>query len=227
MRLADVRVKVCGLTQSADVAAAVEHGAWAVGFVVWPASPRAVTISHVRELAAQVPEGVKRVGVLVNPALDDVRRLRDETQLTTIQLHGDEDVTPFLSLGVEVIKAVALRSDADVERAAALPAEVTVLVDGHDPVRRGGTGERADWTRAAILSRRRPVILAGGLHADNVTDAIEQVAPWGIDISSGLEGVPGIKDPAKIERFFALLKVDTYGTGGLQPRVVSRKVGKS
>jgi len=99
-----------------------------------------------------------------------------------------------------------LETDADVERAAALPAEVTVLVDAHDPIRRGGTGERADWNRAAALSRRRPVILAGGLRADNVEEAVAQVSPWAIDVSSGLETEPGVKDHAKIDRFFAMLR---------------------
>jgi phosphoribosylanthranilate isomerase len=204
--MADTRVKICGLTLKADVAAAVERGAWAVGFVVWSASPRSVALSALRDLMADIPASVKRVGVVVNPALDDVRRLRDEAELTTVQLHGDEDVTPFLTLGIEVIKAVSLDTDADVERAAALPAAVTVLVDAHDPVRRGGTGQRADWTRAAALSRRRPVILAGGLRAENIQDAIAQVAPWGIDVSSGVETGPGIKDHAKIGALFASLR---------------------
>ena len=199
-------VKVCGLTRRDDVAAAVGQGAWAVGFVMWPGSPRSVTLSQLRALTTDVPAGVKRVAVVVNPHVEDVRRWRDEAALTTIQLHGGEDVEPFLSLGMDVFKAVSLESDADVERAAALPSEVTVLIDAHDPVRRGGTGERADWARAAALSRRRRVILAGGLRAENVQDAIAQVNPWGIDVSSGLESAPGIKDIAKIQTFFARLK---------------------
>jgi len=99
---AEPRVKVCGLTRSADVAAAVAQGAWAVGFVLWPGSPRAITLSRLRELAADVPARIKRVGVVVNPTMEDVRRLRDEAGLTTLQLHGGEDVAPFLSLGMEV-----------------------------------------------------------------------------------------------------------------------------
>ena len=169
-------------------------------------SPRSVTLSQLRELTTDVPEGVKRVAVVVNPGVEDVRRWRDEAGLTTLQLHGGEDVGPFLSLGMDVFKAVSLETDNDVERAAQLPAEVTVLVDAHDPVRHGGTGERADWTRAAALSRLRPVILAGGLRAENVQDAIVQVTPWAVDVSSGLEREPGIKDHAKMDRFFASLR---------------------
>ncbi|HUR21705.1 MAG TPA: phosphoribosylanthranilate isomerase [Vicinamibacterales bacterium] len=206
--MAAIHVKVCGLTRTEDVAAAVTRGAWAVGFVVWPGSPRFVTLSKLRDLTADVPAGVKRVGVAVNPDLDDVRRWRDEAGVTTLQLHGGEDVAPFLSLGMDIFKAVSLEADDDVERAAALPAEVTVLVDAHDPVRLGGTGNRADWARAATLSRRRPVILAGGLRAENVEEAIVQVSPWAIDVSSGLESEPGIKDHAKLARFFAMLRAD-------------------
>jgi phosphoribosylanthranilate isomerase len=200
------RVKICGLTRKADIAAAVSLGAWGVGFVVWPDSPRFVSLSQLRELTADVPPSVRRVAVAVNPTMEEVRKLRDAGGLTTLQLHGEEDVTPFLSLGVDVIRAVSLKTDADVEFAAALPAAVMVLVDAHDPVRRGGSGRCADWARAAALSRRRPVILAGGLRADNVRDAIGQVSPWGIDVSSGLESEPGIKDHAKLEHFFATLR---------------------
>ena len=210
--MTNTHVKVCGLTRRVDVAAAVGQGVWAVGFVMWPGSPRSVTLSQLRALTTDVPAGVKRVAVVVNPDEDDVKRWRDEAGLTTLQLHGGEEVAPFLSLGMDVLKAVSLESEADVERAAALPAEVMVLVDAHDPVRRGGTGERADWIRAAALSRRRPVILAGGLRAENVQDAIAQVNPWGIDVSSGLESAPGIKDITKLENFFALLR--SHGTPG-------------
>lgn len=204
--MSSVRVKVCGLTRKQDVEAAVAAGAWAVGVVVWSGSPRSVTAEQVRDLLADVPGHVKRVAVLVNATVQDARRLSDETGVTAVQLHGDEDVEPFLSLGVDVIKAVSLGSEADVERAGALPAEVTVLVDAHDPVRRGGTGLRADWEFASALAVRRPIILAGGLRAENVAGAMTQVRPWAIDVSSGLESAPGIKDGAKITEFFRTLR---------------------
>ena len=209
------RVKVCGLTRAEDVAAAVAAGAWALGFVVWPGSPRAVTMSGLRALTAEVPHGIKRVAVVVNATPDEVQVLR-QAGVTTVQLHGGEDVEGFLALGVDVMKAVSLESDADIERAAALPAEVTVLVDAHDPVKRGGTGVRADWSRAAQLAKRRRVILAGGLRVENVREAIAQVNPWGVDVSSGLEAEPGVKDHAKLQRFFEA--ITSFGAPGLQPR---------
>jgi phosphoribosylanthranilate isomerase len=206
VNVAEVRVKVCGLTRREDVAAAVAAGAWALGFVVWPGSPRAVALDRLRELTAEVPSHIKRVAVVVNGTADDVRRLRKEAAITTVQLHGGEDVEPFLNLGVDVIKAVSLESEADIDRAAALPVGVTILVDAHDPVRRGGTGERADWRRATALAMRRPVILAGGLRPENVRDAIVEVSPWAVDVSSGLEAGPGMKDHAKLTRFFEAVR---------------------
>ncbi len=197
------RVKICGLTRKDDVAAAVAAGAWAVGFVCWSGSPRAVTRTQLRELTADIPPNVRRVAVVVNASVDEVARLRDEAGFTAVQLHGDDDPLVFLSLGLDVIKAVSLDSDAALEFAAALPEEVIVLVDAHDPLRRGGTGERADWERAGDLAARRPIILAGGLRPDNIRQAIAQVAPWAVDVSSGVESSPGIKDAALIRALVA------------------------
>jgi phosphoribosylanthranilate isomerase len=196
------RIKICGLTRVDDVAAAVAAGAWAVGFVLWPGSPRAVTPEQVRRLTDGVPKHVRRVGVTVNASVEEVLRWRDAAGLTTIQLHGDEDPAPFLAAGLDLIKAVSLQDEADVLRAAALPPEVQVLVDAHDPTRRGGTGERADWTLARTLAGQRPVLLAGGLRPGNVPEAIRVVAPWGIDVSSGVERAPGIKDHEAITALF-------------------------
>lgn len=206
-------VKICGLTRKADVDAAVAQGAWALGFVMWPGSPRAVSASQVRALTLGVSPSVRRTAVVVDPTVDEARKLRDEAGLTTLQLHGSEDPASFLDLGMEVFKAVSLQNDADVGLAAALPSDVVVLVDAHDPSRRGGTGQRADWTRAAALAMRRPILLAGGLDAENVRDAIAQVSPWGVDVSSGVETLPGIKDAAKLEAFFAAARPRPSGPG--------------
>lgn len=197
------RVKICGLTRKDDVAAAVAAGAWAVGFVCWSGSPRAITPAQLRELVAEVPSSVRRVAVVVNASMEEVAQLRDEAGLSTVQLHGEEDPLKFLSLGLEVIKAVSLDSETAIEHAAALPEEVIVLVDAHDPARRGGTGERADWARAADLAARRPIILAGGLRPDNIRQAIERVSPWAVDVSSGVESSPGIKELALIRALVA------------------------
>lgn len=196
-----LRIKICGLTRREDVVAAVEAGAWAVGCVLWPGSARAVTPAQARVLMDDVPPEVRRVGVVVNASLDEALRWRDEAGLTTIQLHGDEDVTAFVDAGLDIIRAVSLETEADLERASGLPARVLVLVDAHEPVQRGGTGQRANWTHAAALAKRRPILLAGGLRPGTVADAISAVTPWGVDVSSGVEAAPGIKDPALMSAF--------------------------
>lgn len=200
--MAALRIKICGLTRRQDVAAAVHAGAWAVGCVLWPGSPRAVTPAQARDLMQDVPSHVKRVGVVVNASVDDAREWCQAAGLTTVQLHGDEDPAPFLAAGLDVIKAVSLQTDADIERAAAQPDGVLVLVDARDVVQRGGTGQRADWTRAAALAARRPVVLAGGLRPSNIGEAIAGVGPWAVDVSSGVESSPGIKDSALIGALF-------------------------
>ncbi|MEZ5317080.1 MAG: phosphoribosylanthranilate isomerase [Vicinamibacterales bacterium] len=181
------RVKICGLTRREDVEAAVAAGADALGFICWPNSPRFVPPRAVRALAADLPALVARVGVFVGAPPDEVRDTVGAAGLAAVQLHGDEAVGDYAVVGRPLIRAVSLLTDEDVARAVELPAAVTVLVDAHDPARRGGTGTRADWRRAAALARRRPILLAGGLGPENVAEALHEVRPWGIDVSSGVE----------------------------------------
>ncbi len=197
------RVKICGITRAEDAAEAIAAGADALGFVLWPGSPRAMTA----ERAAAIPTGafVARVGVFVNASAGDVKRAVTEARLSAVQLHGDESALEYSNVGAPVIKAVALESNADVERTLALPAAVTVLIDTSDSVKRGGTGRNANWELARRVSEARPVILAGGLSASNVADAIEAVRPWGIDVSSGVEVSPGIKSGERLRELFAAL----------------------
>jgi len=198
-------VKVCGFTRKADVDAAVAAGADAVGFVLWPASPRAVTPDHVATLAADVPPNVWKVGVFVDATPDVVSHAIATAGLTAIQLHGQEDVRQFLDLGVQVIKAAAPRNADDVQALRALPPRVLVLIDAHDPVHHGGTGRTADWATAAHVAAVRPILLAGGLNASNAAAAMAAVHPWGLDVSSGVEVSPGIKDPSRIQDFMSTL----------------------
>jgi len=198
-------VKVCGLTRRSDVDAAVAAGAHAIGFVLWPGSPRAVTPEHVATLTVDVPADVWKVGVFVDAARDVVARAITTAGLTAIQLHGQEDVRDFLHLGVQVIKSAAPRTDEDVQTVLALPLDVLVLIDAHDPVQHGGTGRTADWSTAAKVAAARPMLLAGGLTASNVAAAVSAVHPWGLDVSSGLETSPGIKDPLRMQDFMTTL----------------------
>src|SRR5262249_6054722 len=149
---------------------AVELGADALGFICWQGSPRQVNASAIRDITADVPAFIARVGVFVNATLDEILRVVDEAALDVVQLHGDETVGPYLEVPARLVKAMSIASDDDLRRAEVLPSEVTLLVDAADPISRGGTGRVADWTRAAALARRRPVILAGGLSSMNVRE---------------------------------------------------------
>jgi phosphoribosylanthranilate isomerase len=195
------RIKFCGLRRQEDVDAAVAAGADALGFVLWAGSPRAATAAEVAGLRSPAP--VPRVGVLVNASLDEARAAMAVAALQAVQLHGDEDARAYASLGVPIIRAVGLKDERDVRAALALPTSVTVLVDGAAGAARGGTGTRANWELAAEVARRRPVILAGGLTPGNVKDAVTAVRPWGVDVSSGVESAPGVKDHAKLRAFAA------------------------
>jgi phosphoribosylanthranilate isomerase len=195
-------VKICGITRLADAQAAVAHGAAAIGFVFWPESPRFVDPYRARQIAAHLPPFVSTVGVFVNQPAEYIDGVANVVPLAVIQLHGDEPPSFAASLSRPVFKAV---SRLDLEAASAWPAHVTLLVDAHDRTKRGGTGMKADWAAAAALARRRPVFLAGGLTAWNVADAVAQVRPFGIDVSSGVESSPGIKDAQRMAALFAAL----------------------
>jgi phosphoribosylanthranilate isomerase len=133
----------------------------------------------------------------VNQPADYVNGVATLARLNAVQLHGDEDVTFAAGITRPAIKSVTAAS-----QAAAWPRRITLLVDVHDPVRRGGTGSTADWAAARTLARTRRVLLAGGLTAENVAEAIARVQPFGIDVSSGVEAAPGIKDATRLKAFF-------------------------
>jgi len=194
-------VKICGITALEDAEAAVEQGADAVGFILWPESPRFVQPDRVRAIADALPAAVLKVGVFVNQPARHVNEVVSRSGLTHVQLHGDETPSFAASLTRPVIKATSLA--AGPPAIDAWPAETMWLVDAHDPIRRGGTGKPADWSAAAGLARQRPVWLAGGLTPENVVYAVERVRPFGIDVSSGVERTPGVKDHGKLKALFA------------------------
>ena len=197
------RVKVCGIRRIEDASLAVELGASALGFIFWPSSPRFVEPDRARDIVASLPALVGAVGVFVDQPPDFVAEVARALKLSLVQLQGREAVDEYLSLGLRVVKAVAVTDRFDPASVDALPPAVTVLLDAHDPIRRGGTGRTIDWAVAATVSRRRPIILSGGLTAANVGAAIARVQPHMIDVSSGVESAPGQKDPDKLREFFA------------------------
>jgi len=198
------RVKICGITRPQDAALAVELGADAIGFVLWAASPRAVTAAKAGAIDT-TGAFAARVGVFVNASADEIAEAVRVARLGAVQLHGDEDAAEYSKVGAPLIKAVTLADSDDVAKTLGLPAEITVLVDASDATKRGGTGRLADWSLAKAVSDARPVILAGGLSASNVGDAIRAVRPWGIDVSSGVEHAPGVKSRERMRELFAAL----------------------
>jgi phosphoribosylanthranilate isomerase len=197
-------VKICGITRPQDAERAVALGATAIGFVFWPSSPRRIGVEEARAITRSLPTSVLAVGVFVDAPPEEIEATTARVGLGAVQLHGSEPPSLARELSARVIKAVALGSaEADVEVEAWTG--TTLLLDAHDPARRGGTGRVIDWTRAAEIARRHEVILAGGLTADNVADAVRQVRPAGIDVSSGVEQSAGVKDPAKLAALFSAL----------------------
>jgi phosphoribosylanthranilate isomerase len=196
-------VKVCGVTRIEDAAAACELGAAAVGFIFWPESPRFIDPYRARAIVRTLPPFVTPVGVFVNQPPDYVNGVASLVHLGAVQLHGDEDAEYIARINRPVIKAV---SNGTADAARTWSRETMLLVDAHDPERRGGTGATADWDAAARLARSRRVLLAGGLTAENVRDALARVRPFGVDVSSGVESAPGIKDRDRMEAFFRIVR---------------------
>ena len=181
---------------------AAELGAAAIGFVFWPASPRFIDPYRARPIVRALPPFVTTVGVFVDQPVDYVLGVAGLLNLGAIQLHGGESVDEYARGSFRLIKAVAVEGQFRSDALEELPADVTVLLDTHDPVRRGGTGRTIDWTRATAAARQRRIILSGGLNADNAAEAVRIVRPYAIDLSSGVESAPGVKDPARLRALF-------------------------
>jgi len=195
-----VRVKICGLTRSQDVATAVAAGADALGFVFVPASPRCLEAETAQSLCAQVPAFVCRVGLFLNQDAGAVRSVLKQVPLSLLQFHGDEAPAYCRQFGLPYIKAIRVQSANSLAAAEAeFPDAAGILADSHPPGGLGGTGQPLDWSR--ICAGRLPLILAGGLTPSNVAEAIRLVRPWAVDVSSGVETSPGIKDAIAIRKF--------------------------
>lgn len=193
-------MKFCGMTRVADAWAAADLGAAAIGFIFAPASPRAITAEAARAIAVTLPPFLQRVGVFVDAPVAEVRRIAEHVGLDAVQLHGRETVAEAAAAWPRVIKALARDRDPLAE-AEAWPEAVTLLVDAASGDAPGGTGQLADWPAAAALATRRRLVLAGGLTADNVGEAIAIVRPYAVDVSSGIETRPGEKSVARMRAF--------------------------
>jgi phosphoribosylanthranilate isomerase len=199
------RVKICGLTRLEDAELAVQLGAWAVGMVFHPASRRCCTLAEAETIGAALRRRVELAGVFVNAPLDEITRVSERVGLTLVQLHGDEGPAFCAEVarrtGARTIKAVSIRGLFTVRGLERFHTDFH-LVDGYAPGLRGGTGESFDWS---LLSKRRsklPLIVGGGLDAERVAAAIATTHPFAVDVASGVETAPGIKDPQRMRAFF-------------------------
>ena len=198
------RIKLCGITTLDDARMAVEVGAWAVGCILWPQSPRRCDPAEAARIAAAVRRRAHVCGVFVNQHLDEVTGLVDGLGLTMVQLHGDEGPAFCAEVarrtGAKVMKAAQVRTGADVRGLEAFHTDFH-LVDAHVPGMRGGTGETFDWELVRARRSKVPLVLSGGLRPDNVAEAIAVTHPFAVDTASGTEASPGVKDPEKVAAF--------------------------
>ena len=200
------KIKFCGLTSLGDAQLAAQAGAWAIGLIFWPRSPRRCQPDVGAEIAAALRRRVEIAGVFVNATLDHVAQTADAVGLTMLQLHGDEGPVycgeAARRTGCKVIKAIRVRSRADIQALASFHTDYHLL-DSFVPGVPGGSGETFAWEIARAHRGSTPVILSGGLNAGNVAEAIAVVRPFAVDVASGVEASPGRKDPEKLEEFAA------------------------
>jgi len=199
------KIKFCGIARLDDAEHAATLGAWAVGMIFWPGSARRCPLDEAAAIAAALKRRTELAGVFVDAHLDEVAQVADALELTLVQLHGDEGPAYCAEVarrtGAKVIKAARVRDRADVRALHAFAATDFHLLDAYDPDRPGGTGETFAWELAGEHPRDRPLILSGGLTPANVGDAIAAVRPFAVDVASGVELEPGVKDHAKMAAF--------------------------
>ncbi|MGC7837319.1 phosphoribosylanthranilate isomerase [Pseudomonas wayambapalatensis] len=204
--MSNVRTKICGITRIEDALAAVEAGADAIGFVFYAKSPRAVDVRQARAIIEQLPPFVTTVGLFVNASRCELNEILEVVPLDLLQFHGDETPADCGGYHRPWIKALRVRPGDDIEAACQQYSGARgILLDTYVAGVPGGTGEAFDWS---LVPERlsKPIILAGGLSADNVGQAIAQVRPYAVDVSGGVEQAKGIKDASKIEAFMRAVR---------------------
>jgi len=201
-----IGIKICGMTNIGDARSAVEYGVDALGFIFYPGSQRYVPPEKAKEMIQRLPCEVIRVGVFVNQEMRAVKAIARFCNLSLIQLHGDESPEYCGQFsGFSLIKAISPRTEAEILRLGDYPVDA-VLVDAYKQGRYGGTGKTSDWRLAIKIKERHPLILSGGLNADNIRAAIETVRPQAVDINSGVEISPGKKDPEKMRKIIGIIR---------------------
>ena len=206
-----MRVKICGIKQPEQGKAIAIAGATALGFICVPNTPRYVTKQQIRAVVEQLPKQIDRIGVFANSSVEDICQIVEFAGLTGVQLHGDESPEFCQQMrsmlpDIEIIKALRIKNSQALEQAQIYFSSVdTLLLDAYNPQMLGGTGATLDWKTLQQFQPGCPWLLAGGLTPDNVLDALKQVNPNGIDLSSGVERAPGDKDLDKVAKLFEKL----------------------
>lgn len=199
------RIKICGITRAMDLDAALRAGVDAVGFVFYPPSPRALSVEVAADLVRRVPPFVTRVGLFVNAEPVSVRQTLAAAPIDLLQFHGEEDAQYCEQFGLPYLKAARVRPELDLlEFARAYPSAQGLLLDAWVEAY-GGVGQTFDWSLIP-QNLPLPMVLSGGLHAGNVTEAVAKIHPWAVDVSSGVESAKGIKDADKIAAFVAAVR---------------------
>jgi phosphoribosylanthranilate isomerase len=200
------RIKLCGVTRLEDAQLAAEMGAWAVGMVFVPESPRSCDPGTAELIGLELKRKAEAVGVFVNWPLDELEHMADRASLTVLQLHGDEGPVycreAARKTGCKVMKAIPAKDAAAVRKLVAYREVDFHMLDAHSEDVRGGTGTTFAWDLTAHHHSPLPLVLSGGLHADNVAEAIERVHPFAVDSASGTEAEPGVKDPDRVRALF-------------------------
>jgi phosphoribosylanthranilate isomerase len=208
-------VKICGTTNLEDALTAVEAGADAVGFVFYEKSPRNISVEAAREIVGKLPDGVEKIGVFVNETPERVSAITDEVGLTAVQFHGDEHQNPemfeigrrsFYCIPAAWVAMTWQKKGKAFGSFMKIPKNLgAIMLDSGMSGQRGGTGTTFDWQEARVwvssFNKLYPIVIAGGLNAENVGEAMQILNPWGVDVVSGVEASPGKKDPEKIRVF--------------------------
>ena len=202
-----VKVKICGMTNLKDVKVAVDGGVDAVGFIFYKKSPRSVTMQVVREIVLELPPFVDSVGVFVNETAEQINKIADHCKLDRVQLHGDESPAFCKKIRRRVIKAIRVKDIQSLKKLSDYPVS-SFLLDTFSEDKYGGTGKVFDWNLAYPAKKYGPIILAGGLTPINVRQAIQRIQPYGVDVCSGVESQPGIKDHKKMQAFLKNVKAE-------------------
>ncbi len=204
-----VKVKICGITRLDDALYAYKLGTWALGFIFYPSSPRAIAKDHARNLIHDLPDDILKIGVFVNEDHHVINDMQESLGLSYVQLHGDEQPDFCTLLKGPYIKALRPRYQKDITVIPNYRDASMILIDAASPLAYGGTGQKADWSLVQQAKKyNKPIILSGGLNEANIQNALKVVHPDYIDLSSGVEESPGIKDHSKMNKFFERLRYE-------------------